>query len=157
MATLVSALFLTPESAERGVEGLLRLGYTKDEIGVVMSDATKMKDYGPAEVLAQSSNTDRGAKVGGILGATLAGAITVGAFAVMGPFAALLAGMSGGMMGSLAGAIVGDQVSADRTKHLDDRLSDGGILVGVYVRPPLDLDETRVVLNRAGGEFVQKN
>ena len=41
----VSALFRTRESAERGFQNLLDLGYPRDEISVLMSEESRTRYY----------------------------------------------------------------------------------------------------------------
>jgi hypothetical protein len=155
MSALVSALFSTSDSATRGIAGLLELGYAKEEVGVVLSDALKNRAWGPAEQAESAAKTQESIAIGGVLGLSIASVVTVGAFAALGPFAAVLASLGGGMAGSLAGAVVGDHLPKHSTKQVEARLSDGGILVGVYLTPPHEKREVESVLAKAGGEFVE--
>ena len=41
--TLVTGLFKTRTAAEAAVDALMKRGYTRDEISVLMSDSTKSK------------------------------------------------------------------------------------------------------------------
>ncbi|MCA1635745.1 MAG: hypothetical protein LC802_19170 [Acidobacteria bacterium] len=43
MAKLVTGLFKTRAAAEAGVDALIKRGYTRDDISVLMSDATRTK------------------------------------------------------------------------------------------------------------------
>ena len=156
MAILVSGLFLSRAAAQSTLERLVDGGFPRDQISVAMSDATRTKNFGPNEVVNKANDASSGAAVGGVVGALLAGAITVGAFAVLGPFAAVLAGMSGGLAGSLAGALVGAGIPEQHARKLSDRLEDGGIIVGVYLSREEEA-KAKEIMRAAGGEFVQSN
>ncbi len=44
MAKLVTGVFKTRVAAEAAVDAILKRGYTRDDISVLMSDATKSKE-----------------------------------------------------------------------------------------------------------------
>lgn len=69
-ARLVTGLFKNRVAAEAAVDALLKRGYTRDDISVLMSDATRNKEFA---VQARTHAAD-GAGIGGALG-TAVGAV----------------------------------------------------------------------------------
>jgi uncharacterized membrane protein len=156
-STLVTALYSDPTGAHTAIESLLRAGYDRDQITVIMSDSTHNRPFGPTDVIKSSDHTRTGATVGGVVGAVLTGLVTVGAFAAAGPLALVLAGVSfGGMTGSLVGALVGSGVPDDHAKQLNDELERGGIIVGAHTDDG-HAASVKEALKQAGGRFVQTN
>jgi uncharacterized protein (TIGR02271 family) len=146
---MLTGLFSDRESAERAYQGLSERGYTKDDINVVMSDATRKKHFSDGG----TTNTELGNKaaegagiggaVGGTIGATLAAVTAVGSnlvipglgLVVAGPLAAAAAGAgAGAATGGLLGALVGWGIPEERVKHYESGLKQGGILMGVKPR-----------------------
>ena len=77
MAKLVTGLFKTRAAAEAAVDAIIKRGYTRDDISVLMSDATKNKEFA---VQTRSHAVD-GAGVGGAIGGTV-GAVLLAIAAV---------------------------------------------------------------------------
>lgn len=154
MSKLVNALFLSVESAQQAINELEAVGISHQQISVLMSDATRLAAFGPGEVVENAHETSRDAAVGGVIGMVLAGIVTIGAFAVSGPLAALLFSVSGGIGGSLAGSLIGAGLAERRAHDVSQRLKDGGLLVAVDVDEKIR-GEVAKILRDAGGEFVQ--
>ena len=149
---LLTGTFRDRESAERAYDSLLRRGYSKDEINVLMSDETRTRYF------ADRTKDDLGTKAaeGGLAGAAVGG--TVGAIAgalamagtlaipgvgivLAGPVAAALAGLgAGAATGGLVGTLIGAGIPEDQAKAYESDLKSGGILVAV--RPRSDEDAT---------------
>ena len=69
---LMTGLFPDRESAELGFNTLSERGYSKDDINVVMSDATKKRHFVPAGTETELGNkAAEGAGVGGAIGGTV--------------------------------------------------------------------------------------
>lgn len=145
--SLLTGSFRDRASAERAYDSLLKHGYTKDEINVIMSDDTRKKHFDRT-----TEKTDMGNKAaeGGLAGATVGGAVgaIAGVLAVAGtlaipglglvlagPVAAGLAGLgAGAATGGLVGALIGAGIPEDRAKIYEKDIKDGGIVVGVTPR-----------------------
>lgn len=143
--------FRDRSGAERAYDSLVRDGYTKDEINVIMSDDTRKKHFSETTI-----TTDLGTKAaeGGLAGATLGG--TIGAVAgvvavagtlaipglglvLAGPLAAGLAGLgAGAAAGGLLGALIGAGIPEERAKVYQTEIENGGIVVGVRPRSAED-------------------
>jgi hypothetical protein len=103
-----------------------------------------------------AEDTDRGARIGGAAGLILAGIVSVGAFAVVGPLAALLVGVSGGIGGSLVGALIGSGMPETHAHAVSARLQGRGILIAVSV-PEAQEKLVRKILTETGGNFVDSD
>jgi hypothetical protein len=145
--TLLTGSFRDRAGAERAYDSLLKHGYTRDEINVIMSDDTRNQHF-----TRTTETTELGSKAaeGGLAGATVGG--TVGAIAgvlavagtlaipglglvLAGPVAAGLAGLgAGAAAGGLVGALIGAGIPEERAKVYETDIKAGGIVVGVTPR-----------------------
>jgi hypothetical protein len=149
MANLITGLFDTEAAAETAVSQLKQIGYSQNEITIVM------KDRAAADTLAHDSGArtmegvGTGATIGGAIGAVLAGLLAVGSVTIpgvgllaAGPLAAMLAGAgAGGIAGGLLGWLTSLGVPADVAPYYERGLSEGGVVVACAARPG---DESRV-------------
>ena len=166
---MLTGSFRDRASAERAYDSLLKDGYTKDEINVIMSDDTRKQYFSKT-----TETTDLGNKAaeGGLAGATVGGAVgaIAGVLAVAGtlaipglglvlagPVAAGLAGLgAGAAAGGLVGALIGAGIPEERAKTYEKDIKAGGIVVGVTPRS-ID-DATRFEKEWAGyqGQNIQR-
>jgi len=149
---LITCLFNNSINAGKAYNSALKLGYTKDEINVLMTEETKKKHNKGAN--AEDTPTDeaiKGAGVGGSLGVTtgvITGAImAIGTLLVIsgfgliiaGPLAIGLAGASaGGIAGGLVGALINIGVPESHAKIYEDEIKNGSILVGLIPHSEAD-------------------
>ena len=106
-ARLVTALFKSKVSAEAAVDALLKHGFTRDDISVLMSDATHSKEFAIQTRSHAADGLGIGSAVGGTIGAVLAAIAAVGTtlflpginLVIAGPIAAALAGAGAGGAG----------------------------------------------------------
>src|SRR5213079_1042772 len=102
--TFITGLFKTRAAAEAAVDAVIKRGYTRDDISVLMSDATKSKEFAIETGTRAADGLGYGAAVGGAVGAVLAAIAAVGTnivlpgigLVVAGPLAAALAGAGAG-------------------------------------------------------------
>ena len=115
-ATLVTALFKSKIAAESAVDALMKRGFNRDDISVLMSDATRSKEFALQTRTHAADGLGIGGAVGGAVGAVLAAIAAVGTtlflpginLVIAGPIAAALAGAgAGGATGGLIGALIG--------------------------------------------------
>ena len=146
---LVTGLFKDQHTAESAYKSATEMGYSKDEINVVMSEDTRKKYYGKDATLETEvgNKAAEGAAIGGALGGTI-GAIAAAVAAIgtnlvlpglglviAGPLAAAVAGAgAGGVTAGLVGALIGWGIPEDRLKEYEQGINDGGILIGVKAR-----------------------
>ena len=161
---LVTGLFKNRVAAESAVDAILKRGYTRDDISVLMSDATRTKEFA---VQAKSHAAD-GAGIGGALGtavgAVLAAVVAVGSTIVLpginlviaGPVAAALAGAgAGAVTGGVIGALVGAGIPEYRAKVYETGLREGGILIGVEAKSNEEIERLEELLADVGGQHVR--
>ena len=78
MATLVSGLFRSRADAERAVEDLVHYGWSRDDVSLLMSDATRGREFGLAMATKAPEGAATGATIGGVIGAVAAGLVALG-------------------------------------------------------------------------------
>jgi len=165
MAKLVTGVFKTRVAAEAAVDALIKRGYTRDDISVLMSDATKSKEFAIETGTRAADGLGIGAALGGGVGAVLAAIAAVGTnillpglgIVVAGPLAAALAGAgAGGAAGGLIGALVGAGIPEHRAKVYDASLRAGGILIGVESKDNDEANNLEKLLEELGGEHVRQ-
>ena len=161
MAHLVTALFNSRPSAELAVERLSEAGFSRDDISVLMTDATRGREFAMKTDTKAPEGAATGAAVGGVLGAIAAGLVAVGVIALpgiglvaAGPIIAALAGAgAGGAAGGLLGALVGAGIPEHEAKFFSEELERGGILIGVYAHDDRT-DLAKEVFESAGAESI---
>jgi hypothetical protein len=164
-ARLVTGLFKTRVAAETAVNAIIKRGYSREEISVLMSDATKNKEFG---LEARSHTTDGagiGGAIGGAVGAVLAAIAAVGTtimlpgigIVIAGPIAAALVGAgAGGAAGGLIGALIGAGIPEHRARVYEAGIRGGGILIGVETRTGEEVERLEKLLAELGGENVRQ-
>ena len=164
-ARLVTGLFKTRVAAEAAVDAIVKRGYTRDDISVLMSDATKSKEFAVETRTHMADGAGIGGAVGGAVGAVLAAVVAVGTsialpgigLIIAGPIAAVLAGAgAGGATGGLIGALIGAGIPEHRAKVYDAGLRSGGILLGVEAKSEEDADKLEELLEALGAEHVRQ-
>jgi hypothetical protein len=76
--SLVTGLFTSKVAAESAVDTLLKRGYSRDDISVLMSDATRSKEFALQTRSHAADGLGIGGAVGGAVGAVLAAIAAVG-------------------------------------------------------------------------------
>ncbi len=165
MAKLVTGLFKTRLAAEAAVDALIKHGYTRDDISVLMSDATKNKEFAIQTGTHAADGAGIGGAIGGTVGAVLVAIAAVGTaitlpgigIVIAGPIVAALAGAgAGGTAGGLIGALVGAGIPEHRAKVYDAGLRSGGILIGVESKYDGEAGQLEKLLDELGGEHVRQ-
>ncbi|MFN2529924.1 MAG: hypothetical protein ABR555_01375, partial [Pyrinomonadaceae bacterium] len=143
---------------------IMKRGYTRDEISVLMSDATRTKEFALQTRSHAADGAGIGGAVGGAVGAVLAAIAAVGTtiflpginLVIAGPLAAALAGAgAGGATGGVIGALIGAGIPEYRAKVYDTELRSGGILIGVEARSEDEVDRLEELLQDVGGQHVR--
>jgi hypothetical protein len=163
-AKLVTGLFKNKVAAEAAVDALLKRGYSRDDISVLMSDATRSKEFALQTRSHAADGAGIGGAVGGAVGAVLAAIAAVGStiflpginLVIAGPIAAALAGAgAGGATGGLIGGLIGAGIPEYRAKVYDAGLRGGGILLGVEARADEEVEKLEELLEAVGAEHVR--
>ena len=163
-AKLVTGLFKSKVSAEAGVDAIMKRGFTRDDISVLMSDSTRSKEFALQTRTHAADGLGIGSVVGGTVGAVLAAIAAVGTtlflpginLVIAGPIAAALAGAgAGGATGGLIGALIGAGIPEYRAKVYEAGIRGGGILIGVEARSDEEVDRLEELLDELGAEHVR--
>jgi len=163
-ARLVTGLFKSKIAAESAVDALLKRGFSRDDISVLMSDATRSKEFALQTRSHAADGLGIGGAVGGAVGAVLAAIAAVGTtlflpginLVIAGPIAAALAGAgAGGATGGLIGALIGAGIPEYRAKVYEAGLKGGGILIGVEAQTDEEVERISDLLTELGGEHVR--
>jgi hypothetical protein len=162
MATLVSGIFKNRSAAEYAVDSLIDHGFSRDDISLLMSDATRGRDFALTMATKAPEGAATGATIGGVIGAIAAGLVAMGVLVVpglalvaAGPVVATLAGLgAGAAAGGVTGALIGLGLPEHEAKFYSQEIERGGILVGVYAHDDRGA-QARKILEAAGAEKVK--
>src|SRR6266516_6799852 len=161
---LVTGLFKNRLAAEAAVDAIMKRGYSRDDISVMMSDATRTKEFALQARTHAADGAGVGGAVGGVVGAVLAAIVAVGStiflpglnLVIAGPLAAALAGAgAGGATGGVIGALIGAGIPEYRAKVYDAELRGGGILIGVEAKSDEEVENLEKLLEDVGAEHVR--
>jgi hypothetical protein len=165
----VTALFRSPDAAERAYRAAAALGYKDEEINVVISDETrdrllvdsshpKLSNNAAESKEQPTKGADLGGPTGGTLGtiapilAAVGTAVLVPGLVFAGPIAiALTAAGAVGLAGGLIGALKDWGIPQDRVKEYEAAVRDGAILVGVKARSAEDAQQLEQKWRAEGG------
>lgn len=157
--TILTGLFRDRVGTENAFNTLQEIGYSKDEINLVMSEATRENYFlGAVKETKIGTKATEGAGKGSALGGTMgaiAGVIAaIGTsiaipglgLVIAGPIAAGLAGAGvGGITGGVIGALVGSGIPEARARLYESGIKEGNIVMGVKPR------------NDVEAEFLEEN
>jgi len=161
---LVTGLFKNRVAAEAAVDAILKRGYTRDDISVMMSDATRSKEFALQARTHAADGAGIGGALGGVVGAVLAAIVAVGSTIILpgvnlviaGPIAAALAGAgAGAATGGVIGALIGAGIPEYRAKVYEAGLRSGGILLGVEAKADDEVDKLEELLEALGADGVR--
>ena len=161
---LITGLFKNRVAAEAAVDAIMKRGYTRDDISVLMSDATRNKEFALQARTHAADGAGLGGALGGVVGAVLAAIVAVGSTIVLpglnlviaGPIAAALAGAgAGAATGGVIGALIGAGIPEYRAKVYEAGLLGGGILLGVEAKTDDEVDKVEELLEALGGKYVR--
>jgi hypothetical protein len=146
------------------VDAIIKRGYTRDDISVLMSDATKNKEFAVQTRSHAVDGAGVGGAIGGTVGAVLLAIAAVGTtiaipglgLFIAGPIAAALAGAgAGGATGGLIGMLIGTGIPEHRAKVYDTGVRGGGILLGVEAKTSDEIEKLETLLEDIGAEYVR--
>ena len=157
----ISGVFRDRGAADRAVGDLQKAGYGINDISVMMTEDTRMRQFGAEKGNKAPEGAAAGGAVGGALGAIIAGLTATGSIAaiaatggaaaplVVGPLAAAPRGAGRrGRRGGIIGALVGAGIPEVHAKEYEQKLRDGAILVSVRAATG-DAVRARVILSDA--------
>lgn len=163
MGKLVLGVFKNRALVEKAIQEIIDMGYTADDVSVLMTDETRTREFGIEPGTKAAEGAGVGGAVGAAVGAVLAAIAAVGTSVIVpglglvmaGPVAAALAGAGvGGVTGGLMGAFIGAGIPEYRAKAYEKALKEGGILVGVEAKDIDDALEIEGLFEELGAEKV---
>ena len=167
MADLITGLFHDRADAEQAVNDLQNLGYSQNDISVMMNDKGEAHSFAEGTGTKAAEGAGVGAGIGGTLGAIIAALTATGSVVaiaatgglaaplVAGPLAAALVGAgAGGLTGGIIGGLVGAGIPENRAREYEEGLNAGGVLIGVHANDT-QVGEVRRILERDGADDVQ--
>ena len=166
---LVSAVFRDRLDAEQALDYLRGLGYSDEDINVLLSDKMHAMfnarphegEHGPKRNVAEGMGV--GGAIGTAVGATLAAVAAIGTslalpglgLVVAGPLAAALAGGgAGAVTGGVIGGLIGAGITEQNAKAYEEALRNGGVVIGVHPKSSEDARRIENKFNELGGENV---
>ncbi|XXX71998.1 hypothetical protein WMF30_30560 [Sorangium sp. So ce134] len=143
MAKLVIGLVQTRDEAEAAAERIIDCGYTRQDVSLLMTDATRHRCF----------RVPDGTPPAHTFGAAVAmsAAIPDLGFVVAGPLAAVVAGAIGaGITGGLREILITAGVPKRWAERYETGVRQGGILVSVFARSERDVGLLHMVLDDPG-------
>lgn len=146
MTSMIRATFRTAEDAFSVIRELETTGISKDQVSVLMSDETRKNVF----TIEAGNKTTEGATLGGALTGIAAAIIGGLAAAIPGVnivasgalFTALAAGGAGTIAGGIVGALIGSGIPENEAKLYEEEIQEGAVLVAVEV---YDAEQKKVV------------
>jgi len=141
--TFLTALFKQPRNAEAIYHNLLKKGYKKEDVLLIMSKETQKKYFSDGESVKNSLHPKTferltlGSANGGIIGViTAAMTIIVDDVLVVPGLGGVLASMFAGVgasvvAGGLVGILRGAELSEVNIKEYENGIKEGGVIIGV--------------------------
>jgi hypothetical protein len=157
-ASLITGSFKTREDADRAYDTLVGLGYSSDDITVIMSDQTKKTHFVHGDHDSDLGNKSLekagvGSAIGGTAGAIIGAIAAIGTvvalpgvgLVVAGPLLAALTGAgAGGLTGGIIGALVGSGIPKEHAEHYENSIKEGGIIIGVT---PKSVSDRNIIIS----------
>jgi hypothetical protein len=159
----VFGIYKTTGQAERVVERLMALGFSSDDVSVLLPEAHSSKEFAHEKNTKAPEGTAAGVTTGGVIGGALGllagvGALAipgVGPFIAAGPVMAALAGLgAGGAAGGLIGALVGMGIPEFEAKRYEGQIKGGGVLLSVHCDTSAEISRAKEALERTGAQDV---
>lgn len=163
MHRAVYCICRTQQQVETIVEQLRMLGFSNDDISVLLPDVRGTRDFAHEQHTKAPEGATTGGAAGMSIGAILGwlagiGTIAVpgaGAFIAAGPIMAALGGAAiGGATGGIIGALVGLGVPEYEAKRYEGKLRSGKILVSVHAEDMEERSRAKRIFEQNGGEDI---
>lgn len=167
----VTAVFLTSHDVNGAYDTLIKRGYAPEEITVLMSDQTHIRDFHTApeeknESTTTMSEAGRGALIGGATGALVTTLAVIGSNLVLpglglvfaGPIVAALTGAAAGSIaGGTIGAIIGSGYPEEEKVYYETSIKEGGIMLSVSPKTEIDREAIIADFTTFNGQRIFAN
>jgi hypothetical protein len=163
MQRAVYCITKTQEQVENIVGQLRILGFSNDDISVLLPDRSGTRDFAHEQHTKAPEGAATGGAAGMGIGAVLGwlagiGTIAIpgiGPFIAAGPIMAALGGAAvGGATGGLIGMLAGMGVPEYEAKRYEGKLRAGNILVSVHTDDAEERSRAKKVFEQNGGEDI---
>ncbi len=161
--TSVFGIYVTPATAENGVDHLVALGFSNAAISMLMPDDETTRAFAHEKSTKAPEGTAAGATTGGMIGGTLGLLAGIGALAIpgvgpliaAGPIIAALAGVGAGCaVGGIVGALVGMGIPEYEAKRYEGAVKDGGTLLSVHCDTSDEISVAKHALRDTGARDI---
>jgi hypothetical protein len=163
MAKSVFAITQSQEQAGLIVQRLKEVGFTTNDISVLMPDKSGTRDFAHEKNTKLPEGAATGAGAGGVVGGALGLLAGIGALAIpgvgpliaAGPIMATLSGAAvGAAVGGLTGAFIGMGIPELEAKRYEGKIRSGGILMAVHVENSDEEEKARTVFENHGCDEI---
>jgi len=163
MQRVVYCIAKTRQQVETIVEQLRLLGFSNDDISVLLPDRSGTRDFAHEQHTKAPEGATAGGAAGMGIGAVLGwlagiGTIAipgVGPFIAAGPIMAALGGAAvGGATGGIIGALVGMGIPEYEAKRYAGKLQSGNILVSVHTDDMEERSRAKKIFEQNGAEDI---
>ncbi|MFJ1269119.1 hypothetical protein ACD661_11160 [Legionella lytica] len=131
---LLIGVFFTKESAEKAYQEALNAGYLKNEINIIMTEATMKEIYGdliPSQ-LSSSASIVQSSSVGAITGGIIGLLAALGTNIFIPAIGLIIAGpLAGVVTGTLMGTLIGLEISEIQAQDYEEKLNNGAIILSL--------------------------
>jgi hypothetical protein len=144
MANLITGLFESETAAENAVAQLKQMGYSQNEISIIMKDRNEARNLAETTGSRTMEGVGEGAIIGGAIGAAILGILGIAGSVLIpgvgliaaGGWAAMWAGAGiGGVIGGVIGWLVNIGVPEEIAPYYERALNEGGVVVAVAAHP----------------------
>lgn len=163
MQRVVYCIAKTRQQVETIVEQLRILGFSNDDISVLLPNRSGTRDFAHEQHTKAPEGASAGGAAGMGIGAILGwlagiGTIAIpgaGPFIAAGPIMAALGGAAvGGATGGIIGALVGMGIPEYEAKRYAGKLQGGNILVSVHTDDAEERSRAKKIFEQNGGEDI---
>jgi hypothetical protein len=157
------AIFVTTAKAEAAVDCLTMAGFSSRDVSVLLCDKGQPREFVTEQNTKAPEGASAGAGFGGMVGGTLGLLVGIGALAipgfgaliVAGPLMASLAGLGlGGAVGGFVGALVGMGIPEYEAKLYDGRVRNGAVLLAIRCADADQILQAKQLLKTLGAEDI---
>tara|TARA_R110002050_G_scaffold276633_2_gene421896 strand:+ start:5690 stop:6184 length:495 start_codon:yes stop_codon:yes gene_type:complete len=150
MSDVITGLFENIHKANTAIYRLVNVGVTHTDISIIANESYSKDDFAIDEGTKAAEGGIIGATITGAVAALVAGLTTVGAVTtggagllVTGPLVAAFAGGgAGALAGGTIGAVIGAFIPEHEVKYYEDAIEKGSVLIGVkYTKENKDIIE----------------
>lgn len=160
----VFGVYATSDLAENAVDYLLKTGFPKSAISVLLPDIDETsRGFAHEKHTKAPEGTAAGATTGGLIGGAFGLVVGLGALAVpgleplvaAGPIIGALTGLgAGGALGGIIGALIGLTIPEFEARLYDGAIESGGVLLSVHCTTPEQIAVAREALRETGAKDI---